>query len=209
MSKRFYPTINGIYFKNFDIVEDSNNIKHIRGDLYAISPENPNGICIGYYNPVYQTEEDKPTQYFLRLEEDYQFLYKTEGKYESLFNKKVIPLTEYDCPVGLQELISDLEIVTYLYEFMRNICPKADFSSLGLVGIINGANETPKMNVIQIKDPNITTNNQIMDFIHDKVDSINLNISYPTLIFKCVQDFNIWYVDGQKIDIVESENINV
>lgn len=206
MSERFYPTINGIYFKNFDIIEDSGNIKHIRGDLYGLSPENPNGICIGYYNPVYQTSENSPTQYFLRLEEDYQFLYKTEGKYESLFNKKVIPLTEYDCPVGFQELISDLEIVTYLYEFMYNICPKTDFSNLGLVGIINGSEETPKINVIQIKDPNITTGNQIIDFINDKVDSIQLNSLYPTLIFRCEKDFNIWYVDGKKIDIVESEN---
>lgn len=207
MSNRFYPTINGIYFKNFDIVEDSNSIKHIRGDLYSKSPKNPEGICIGYFNPVYQTEEGKPSQYFLRLEEDFQFLYDSEGKYESLFNKKTIPLAEYDCPVGFQELIADLEIITYLYEFMRNICPKSDFSFLGLVGIINGADETPKMNVIQIKDPNVTTGNQIIDFINDKVDSINLNASYPTLIFRCIQDFNIWYVDGKKMDVVESENV--
>ena len=207
MNKKFYPTINGIYFKNFDIVEDANNIKHIRGDLYTLSPENPNGICIGYCNPVYQVGPDQPTQYFLRLEDDYQFLYETEGKYESLFNKKAIPLAEYDCPVGFQELISDLEIITYLYEFMHNIYPKANFGSLGLVGIINGAEETPKINVIQIKDPNIATGTQIIDFINDKVDSIQLNSSYPTLIFRCEKDFNIWYVDGKKIDVVESENI--
>lgn len=211
MNKQFHPTINGIYFKNFNIVEDSGGIKHIRGDLYALSPENPNEICIGYYNPVYQVEENAPTQYFLRLEDDYQFLYETEGKYESLFNKKAIPLAEYDCPVGLQELISDLEIVTYLYEFMRNICPKTDFESLGLVGILNGSfngnEDTTEMYVIQIKDPNITTGTQIIDFIHDKVDSIQLNSLYPTLIFRCEKDFNIWYVDGKKIDIVESENM--
>lgn len=207
MSNKFHPTINGIYFKNFDIVEDSSNIKHIRGDLYALSPNNSNGECIGYYNPVYQVEEGMSTQYFLRLEEDYQFLYETEGKYESLFNKKAIPLAEYDCPVGLQELISDLEIITYLYEFMRNICQTTIFESLGLIGIINGTEETPKINVIQIRDSNIITDNQIINFINDKVDSIQLNSSYPILIFKCNHDFNIWYVNGKKIDVVESENI--
>ena len=206
MSKIFYPSINGIYFKNFDMIEDSNGIKHIRGDLYTYSSEDKD-VCIGYFNPTYQTEAGTPPRYFLRLEEGYRFLYETEGRYESMFNQKAIPLAEYDCPVGLQELIADLEIITYLYEFMRNICPKADFSSLGLVGIINGTKETPKMNVVQIKDPNIIAGNQIADFINDKVDSINLNASYPTLIFKCVQDFNIWYVNGKKIDIVESESV--
>lgn len=202
MNKRFYPTINGIYFKNFDIVEDSSGIKHIRGDLYALSPKEPDGICIGYCNPVYQAGPDQPTQYFLRLEETFRFLYETEGKYESLFNKKAIPLAEYDCPVGLQELISDLEIITYLYEFMRNIYPQGDFSSLGLVGIINGADKTPKMNVIQIKDPNVTTSDQIIDFINDKIDSIQLNTSYPILIFKCLKDFEVWYVDGKIMNFV-------
>lgn len=209
MSNAFYPSINGIYFKNFDIVEDANGIKHIRGDLHTKTPFNNNNTCIGHYNPVYQTSEDSQPQYFLRLKEDYQFLYDTEGKYESIFNKKMIPLAEYDCPVGFQELISDLEIVTYLYEFMRRICPKADFSSLNLVGIINGADETPKMNVIQIKDPNIISDNQIINFINDKVDSIQLNSLYPTLIFRCCKDFTIWYVDGKIIDIIESENNNV
>lgn len=203
MSKRFYPSINNIHFQNFDIVEDSTNIKHIRGDLYL------NSECIGYYNPVYQTGKDTPTQYFLRLEDSFQYLYEKEGKYESLFNKKALPLSEYDCSVGLQELIADLEIITYLYEFMRNICPKTDFSSLGLVGIINGTNETPKINIIQIKDSNINTGNQIIDFINDKVDSIKLNPLYPILIFRCEKDFEIFYVEGKKIDIVESENIYV
>lgn len=213
MNKNFYPSINGIYFKNFDIVQDSNHIKHIRGDIYSkgnvisMSSDTPNEICIGYYNPVYQTEENESLQYFLRLEEDFHFLYETEGKYESLFNKKAIPLAEYDCPVGFRELISDLEIVTYLYEFMRNICPTTDFSTIGLVGIINGASETPKMNVVQIKDPDVTTDSQIITFINDKIESIHLDPEYPTLIFKCEQDFTLWYVNGKKIDIIESENV--
>ena len=200
---KFFPSINNIYFKNFDIVEDSNGIRHIRGDLYIKTPFN-NDQCIGHYNPVYQSNEDAQPQYFLRLEEDYQFLYETEGKYESIFNKKCIPLAEYDCPVGLKELIADLEIVTYLYEFMHGIRPHNDFEQLGMVGIINGADENPIIKVIQIKDKTVCTDVQIVDFINSKVDSIQLNNEYHVRIFKNTSDFTIWQQDGKLLDVVET-----
>ena len=202
-NNKFYPSINGIYFKNFDMVEDFNSIKHIRGDLYITSPDNPNGECVGYYNPVYQTEEGKPSQYFLRLEDSYQFLYETEGRYESIFNKKAVPFTEYDCPVGLQELIADLEIITYLYEFMSGIRPNCDFESIGMVGIINGTAERPIIKVIQIKDKNIQSDSQIMEFITTKVESIQLNPEYLVRFFKCCEDFTINQSNGKIINVYE------
>lgn len=185
MNTNFYPSIHGIHFKNFDMVEDFDGIKHLRGDLYL------NGECVGYYNPVYQTEEDKPATYFLRLENEYQSLYEIEKMYESLFNKKAVPLAEYDCPVGLQELISDLEIITYLYEFMHSVRPNNDFNTIGLIGLINGADTTPLVKVIQINDTGIVSNDQIVEFINNKVESIHLNSAYPTLIFKSESDFVI------------------
>ena len=192
MNKKFHPSINSIYFKNFDMIEDSNGMKHIRGDLYIVSEDARPDVCIGYYNPVYQPNENTAPQYFLRLEDDFKFIYKREGRYESIFNKKAIPLAEYDCPVGLQELISDLEIITYLYEFMHGIRPHNDFSSVGMVGIINGTDENPLIKVIQIKDQTIHTTKQIIDFINEKVESIQLNSSYPVRIFKRATDFTIY-----------------
>ena len=132
----FHPSINSIYFKNFDMVEDSTGIKHIRGDLYIASDDWRSDECVGYFNPVYQTNENTAPQYFLRLEEKFQFLYQREGRYESIFNKKAIPFMEYDCPVGLSELIADLEIITYLYEFMHSIRPHNDFKSIGMPQVI-------------------------------------------------------------------------
>lgn len=192
MSKKFHPSINSIYFKNFDIVEDSSGIKHIRGDLYIASGDSRLDECIGYFNPVYQPGENMPTQYFLRLEDKFHFIYKKEGRYESIFNKKAIPLAEYDCPVGFQELLADLEIITYLYEFMHGIRPHNDFKSVGMVGIINGADEHPIVKVIQIRDETISSNKQILEFINDKVDSIQLNPQYPVQIFKAATDFTIY-----------------
>ena len=209
MNKTFYPSINDIYFKNFEIVEDKNGIKHIRGDLYIKSPAK-NDTCIGYYNPVYQTSEDAPTQYFLRLEEDYQFLYEVEGKYESIFNKKMIPLTEYDCPVGLQELIYDLELITYLYTFMNSIRPNNDFERLGLVGVINETIDHTTMKVIQIKDKQICTNQQIIEFIDKKIDSINFDHNYPVHVFKNIQDFSLRQRNGKFINwFDEVEDVDV
>lgn len=192
MNKKFYPSINSIYFKNFDMVEDSSGIKHIRGDLYIASGDARPDVCIGYYNPVYQPNENTAPQYFLRLEDNYKFIYEREGHYESIFNKKAIPLAEYDCPVGLQELISDLEMITYLYEFMHGIRPHNDFTALGMIGIINGADENPLIKVIQIKDKSIHTTKQIIDFINDKVDTIQLNSAYPVRLFKRATDFTIY-----------------
>ena len=192
MSKTFHPSINSIYFKNFDMVEDSNGIKHIRGDLYVASGDSRPDVCIGYYNPVYQPNENSAPQYFLRLEDDFKFLYKQEGHYESIFNKNAIPLAEYDCPVGFQELLSDLEIITYLYEFMHGIRPHNDFKSVGIIGIINGTDNNPLIKVIQIKDPLIHNTKQIIEFIDTKVDSIQLNPSYPIKIFKNTTDFTIY-----------------
>ena len=193
-SNRFHPSINRIYFDNFDLVEDYNGIKHIRGDLYMYTEDNSKSTCIGYYNPVYQPEKDGPTQYFLRLEEKYRGLYVEQGKYESLFNKNVVPLTDYSCPVGLQELISDLEIITYLYEFMAGIRPQHDFESIGMIGIINGAEEQPMIKVIQIKDKEIRSDKQIIEFVENQVESINLNMGYPVKIFKNVDDFSIIHI---------------
>ena len=205
-NKTFRPSINGIYFKNFDMVEDSSGIKHIRGDLFLAQPDDTS-VCVGYFNPVYQPEESKPTQYFLRLEEEYQFLYDTEGRYESIFNKNIVPLTEYDCPVGLQELLADLEIITYLYEFMIGIRPNGDFNTLGLVGIINGTDEKPIIKVIQIKDSNVRSDKDVIDFINTHIESIQLNMAYPVRIFKECNDFKIHQFDGHIIKLVESENI--
>lgn len=192
MNKKFYPSINNIYFKNFDMVEDSAGVKHLRGDLYMVSGDLRPDACIGYYNPVYQPNENTAPQYFLRLTDDFKFIYEREGRYESIFNKKAIPLAEYDCPVGLQELISDLEIITYLYEFMHNIRSHDDFISSGLIGIINGADENPLIKIIQIKDKSIQTTDQIIDFINDRVDTIQLNSAYPVKIFKSTTDFTIY-----------------
>ena len=208
MNNKFHPSINGIYFNNFDIVEDSDKIKHIRGDLYSLDQETKEGVCIGYYNPVYQTEENKPTKYFLRLEEDYRSLYKTEGKYESVFNKKAIPLAEYDCPVGLQELISDLEIITILYTFMSNICQTGHFYNMGLVGLINGREDTPDIKVVQIRDSDVVTNEQILDFVNNNIGSIHLDPAYPTLVFKDKSDFEIWQIDGGIMDLVKGDMNN-
>ena len=202
MNDIFYPSINGIYFKNFDMVEDSDGMKHIRGDLYQMISD-AEDKCVGHYNPVYQTENNKETQFFLRIEDDFKFLYDTEEKYESLFNKVHVPLTEYVCPVGLSELIADLEIITYLYEFMKHIKPDCAFESLGLVGIINGANEQCLMRVVQIKDKDICSQKQIIEFIDEKIPSITLDKTYPVKLFRHQEDFNIRYVDGKILNIVQ------
>jgi hypothetical protein len=174
------------------MIEDSSSVKHIRGDLYISSGDDRPDVCIGYFNPLYQVNEHTPPRYLLRLEDDFQFIAQRENRYESIFNKKAVPLAEYDCPVGLQELLSDLEIITYLYEFMHGIRPHNDFTSIGMTGVINGAEDTPLIKVIQIKDPAIHTTKQIVDFIDQKVDSIQLNSAYPVRIFRDTGDFTIY-----------------
>lgn len=205
MSNKFYPSINGIYFKNFDIVEDDSGLKHIRGDLYSFAPDNGDGVCIGYYNPVYQTEHSSKPQYFLRLEDDFQFLYDTEGKYESLFNQIAVPLNEYHCSVGLMELIADLELITCLYTFMASIVPDVYFEQIGLTGIINGSPDHPTIKVIKIMDSEVCTQRQVIDFVKNKALSIQLDDKYHTRIFRTLNDFTIWYVDGKQLNVIKSE----
>lgn len=204
MNKNFYPSINGIYFKNFDMFETNEGLKRIRGDLYMLLEDSE--TCIGYFNPSYQTEANSRPQYFLRLEENFQFLYETEKRYESFFNKNAVPLTEYDCPVGFTELIADLEIITYLYTFMNNIRPQNDFEALGLVGIINGAGDNPTIKVLQIKDAEMRTGQQIIEFIQDKVSSIQLDLSYPVRIFKRQDDFELLQRNGKMLDFIKLED---
>ena len=201
MNNKFNPSINGIYFKNFDLIEDHNGVKHIRGDMYTSSSDG-NEQCIGYFNPAYQAEPNDTPQYFLRLEEDFKYLYDSEGKYESIFNKYAVPLSESDCPVGFQELISDLELITYLYTFLHTIIPNDDFDSVGMIGIINATDEKPIINALKIKDSTQRSNEQIIEFINDNVKSLHLNLSYPVKLFKHQNDFTVWQKNGKILDFV-------
>ena len=147
MKKKFQPSINGVYFKNYDIIEDAEGMRRVRGDLYLA------GNKIGKYDPAHQeNENDIPTLY-LNIDEKYNSVCEANSKYESFFNQNAVPLAEYDCPVGFTELLLDLEIVTYLYSFMNQIRPNNDFERIGLAGIINGhLSEKPIIKVISIKD---------------------------------------------------------
>jgi hypothetical protein len=86
---------------------------------------------------------------------------------------------------------------------MHGIRPHNDFEKLGMVGIINGTDENPIIKVIQIKDETICTNEQIIDFINSKVESIQLNNEYYVRVFKNTCDFTIWQRDGKLLDVVE------
>lgn len=195
MKNNFQPSINGISFKNYDIIEDAEGIRRVRGDLYF------DGNKIGKYDPAHQeNENDIPTLY-LNIEEKYSFVYTTNDKYESFFNKNAVPLAEYDCPVGLTELLLDLEIITYLYSFMNSIRPHNDFENIGMVGIINGQlTEKPIIKVISIKDKRCTSKEQIIDFVKSKTQSIVLNNNYPVRVFSSESDFTITYINGRLFD---------
>jgi hypothetical protein len=186
-------------------VEDDCGLKHIKGDLYSLSPDNSDGVCVGYFNPIYQADSSSKPQYFLRLEDDFQFLYDTEGKYESLFNQIAVPLKEYHCAVGFTELIADLELITCLYAFMSNIVPDGNFEQTGLTGVINGAQDHPTIKVIKIMDESVCTQRQVIDFIKNKVLSVQLDDKYHTRIFRTLNDFSIWYVDGKQLNVVKGE----
>jgi hypothetical protein len=86
---------------------------------------------------------------------------------------------------------------------MNGIGPNGRFEAIGLVGLINGVDEKPIVRVIQIKDSEIRTNEQIMEFIEKHIESVQLNLAYPVRIFKNCSDFTIWQVDGKMLDVVK------
>lgn len=183
--ENFYPSINGVCFKNYKIVQSSSFTKHIKGDIYYQDK------CIGYYDPLYHSENTLTTKPFIRIEDsDIENLFK---KYRSIFCVNAVSNTlpnDYDC--GFLGLMKDLEYLTFLYSFMHQIKDDDKFENIKLIGIIN--NEF--IQVFQLKDNNINTDTdrEIINFFKEKIEQYVtgcLDNNYPIKLFKKLEDFKI------------------
>ena len=178
-SENFYPSINGVYFKNYKIVQSSSFTKHIKGDIYCQDK------CIGYYDPLYRDDDVLATKPFIRIEDDdIESIFKN---YRSIFCANILA---NDCTCGFSELMKDLEYLTFLYSFMNQIKPDNNFDNIKLIGIIN--NEF--MQVFQLKDNSIKTDKEIINFFKEKIEQCvtgSLDNNYPIKLFKTLQDFKI------------------
>ena len=179
ISLSFHPSINGISFgSNCEMVMDETFSRHIKGDIFYEKQ------CIGYYDPLYQKDRKFVPQEFIRIEN--QDFVNKYANYRSIFAYNYILGTENS--VGFEELLKDLEFMTYIYTFMHSVKKDDKFEDIGLVGIVN--NEFIK--VIQIKDKNIQTKEEIIKFYKEKIsDYGNLDNNYPIQIFRNISDFSI------------------
>ena len=108
------------------------------------------------------------------------------ANYRSIFAYNCILGAENS--VGFEELLKDLEFMTYIYSFMHSVKNDDKFEDAGLVGIVN--NEF--MKVIQIKDKDIKTKEEIIKFYKEKIsDYGNLDDNYPIQIFRNISDFSV------------------
>ena len=160
------------------MVMDETFSRHIKGDIFYEKQ------CIGYYDPLYQKDRKFVPQEFIRVENQ-DFVNKYTN-YRSIFAYNCILGAENS--VGFEELLKDLEFMTYIYSFMHSVKKDDKFEDIGLVGIVN--NEF--MKVIQIKDKDIKTKEEIIKFYKEKIsDYGNLDNNYPIQIFKNISDFSI------------------
>lgn len=170
------PEIWGVSLKNYKLLQDGMNMKHIEGDIYI------KGKCVGYYNPVYQAVEGGAPQMFVKLTDegireeysDYKSIYDYEGS-EKYVNDVIM------IPRGLNVLLEDLERLIVLYESMRSA---KDYKLV--VGIIND----DAMKVFPfIKEPPEDVNKENMvDFIEDQI-GMCFDGNYPVLLFMDGDDF--------------------
>jgi hypothetical protein len=180
----FYPSIYGISFYNYQLINATDFTKHIKGDIYY------QGKCIGYYDPLYHEGDTIQTKPFIRIEsEEVESLFKD---YYSIFASNIMT---GDLKRGFPELMKDLEYLTYLYTFMHNVQPNDRFEDIRLIGIIN--NEF--IQAFQLKDNTIVSDRDIIHFFKDKIEQYvtgKLNDCYPIKLFQKLEDF--------KIDIIKA-----
>lgn len=171
------PEIWGVSLKNYKLLVDSINRKHIAGDIYIGKK------CIGYYNPVYQAQEGGMPQMFVKLKDekirekysDYKSIYDFEGMEKYVNDTMIIPR-------GLNVLLEDLERLVVLYESMKGL--RDDYKLV--VGIIN--DDTMKA-IPFIKDPpEGVDRSNLVDFIEDIIGYC-FDTSYPILLFIDDEDF--------------------
>lgn len=173
---QFVPSINGIYFKNYKCIQSSDFSNHIKGDIYYKNRR------VGRYNPLYRDKNHLEPTVYLQVNDKITQQYTN---YVSIFAKNY--LHPENNMLGVEELIKDLEFITYLYEFMYHINNNNDFENADLIGIIN--NES--MQVIAIKDKSIRDYKSIKYFINQKIQSFKLDDNYPIHFFKSYQDFTL------------------
>lgn len=181
MKETMKPSINGIYFENYDIVRGADFSNHIKGDIYY------NGECVGYYDPLYHNSDTVQTTTFVRLED--QLIVEKNAGYVSLFAND---LTSSEKTYGVEELLKDLEYITYMYQFLHHIQPDDDFESKRLIGLIN--NEF--MQVVNIIDKSVDISNYqaVVKYYNDNIvekGGQQLDNNYPTFLFRRLNDFKI------------------
>lgn len=171
------PEIWGVSLKNYKLLQDGMNMKHIEGDIYI------KGKCVGYYNPVYQAQEGGAPQMFVKLVDEnikkkysgYKSIYDFENMEKYINDTMVIPR-------GLNVLLEDLERLVVLYESMKSL--QGDYKLV--VGIIN--DETMKVFPF-IKDPPKDVNkDNMVEFIEDNI-GMCFDGDYPVLLFMEDDDF--------------------
>lgn len=180
----FTPSINKFSFRNYKIVRGADFTNHVRGDIYYAEE------CIGYYDPLYHNINNIESVVFIRIEEPYTFLEEKYSKYISLFAKNLLSTKENQS--GLQELLKDLEFITYLYSFMHNLKQDNNFEDKRLVGLIN--NEF--MQVISLKDMsiNLSDNKAVIEYYDNNIALKGgrlLDHNYPICLFRNLEDFII------------------
>ena len=181
MEKIIKASINGVYFENYDIVRGADFSNHIKGDIYY------NGECVGYYDPLYHNSDTVQTTTFVRLED--QLIAEKNAGYVSLFAND---LTNPEKIYGVEELLKDLEYITYMYQFLHHIQPDDDFESKRLVGLIN--NEFMQVVSIIDKSVDISNHQAVVKYYNDNIaekGGQKLNENYPTFLFRRLDDFTI------------------
>lgn len=181
MQEKYFPSICGFSLQNYKIIEDSLFQIHVRGDIYYKDK------CIGYYDPVYIVDPKMPPQLFIRVDAEVNDKYKY---YYSIFDYAGFGQKTVDgvsiTPHGFSVLLSDLEYLIRLYDFMENkISSNQDYDAHNLIGVINNNTIAP----IQFKKPVDMDRNALIDFIKEKIPQIKLDENYPIRIFRNRSDF--------------------
>ena len=181
-----YPSIKDISLRNYKIVEDSLFQKHVKGDIYYKDK------CIGYYDPAKMIGNVGSPQVFIRVEKDSPVeVYDKYKNYLSILDYPTFAGQEVDgvkvIPKGFGVLLSDLEYIMRLYDFMEQMLgpDDKDYSDIPAIGVINNNTIAP----IKIKTQMNKTKDAWVEIIDEKIPSIKLDNRYPTYIFKSKSDF--------------------
>lgn len=184
-SKSEYPTIKDISLRNYQLVEDSLFQKHVKGDIYYKDK------CIGYYDPAQMAGGVGVPQVFIRIENDSPVeVYSLYKDYLSILDYPTFAGQEVDgvrvIPKGFGVLLSDLEYLVRLFDFMEQMLgpDDKDYEDIPAIGVINNNTIAP----IRLKVHRDMSVSEWIKCLGD-IPQIKLDNKYPIHIFKSRKDF--------------------